>query len=226
MKGALLHTTAVFLLLTGCLRGHAQWSPPSDSLFLEGAITTMVDSLLPGLTMQVWIGGQEFQPGDSIRFKARRPVDVQCWARCTLGQVQFEADLPMRADSIPIAIHIDSAGVALAWKGDTLTSGWQPATHGCFPAAPRAEFDALLAEAAAEPFESMRLTLCGEWLDGHCLTPQQLLRLAAVFDDEERKLNLIRRASCSDPAGIHALETVFSSQYFLEAFRKWLVERD
>lgn len=210
------------LLLTGATRMHAQWRPPSDSLFIEGTVTAMADSLLPDLVYGIRCGGRDFLVGDSIRIRAMRPVGVQCWARSTRGQVQFESSLPMRVDSLSISVHFDSTGVALVWTGDTLLNRWQPAGTGCFPAASEAMVRNHLAEASEQPFEAMRFTLCGDWLSGQCLTAEQLLRVVAVFDDEERKLRLIQRASCTDPSRMHMLSSVFSSQYFLDAFQAWL----
>ena len=195
-----------------------------DSLVIEGSVTNVPDSLLPGLELQVDIAGHILHPGDSLTACVPGHSSLRAWGSCALGRTQWESGLPARVDSIAFELVADSAGIALCWPTDTVRLPWQPMADGCFPATSNRDVVRILEQAAGEPFESARFELWRSWLPNRCMSLDQLRSIAALFDDEGRKLDIIRSAPCTDPDRLTELAPLFDSNHYRNTFLEWAEE--
>jgi hypothetical protein len=193
-----------------------------DSLQLQVQWAAMSDSLLPRLEMELEADGQSFHPADSIGISLLKGSSISVWARFDGGRLQFDHSLSRFKDTVSCVLGCDMLGCVLTVDQDTLRFLWSPAGTGCFPAVRNHEVERVVRDALSEPFESKRLARLQPWIKEQCLTLEQLRRCAAAFDDEERKLKLLRDASCSTPSYLHELGTVFASQRYRDRFLEWV----
>ena len=193
-----------------------------DSVLIEGTVIAIPDSVLPDLELQVTLDGHGLLPGDSLTASVPGHAALRVWGSCALGRVQWETALPARMDSIAFAMRPDSAGVAMHWPTDTVLHPWQPVTRGCFPATSNREVIGILEQGAKEPFESARFQLWQRWLPNRCLSLDQLRSIAALFDDEGRKLAIIQSASCTAPDQLEELAALFDSNHYRNTFLEWV----
>ena len=197
----------------------------TDSLHLDLQWQAMSDSLLPGLEIEMEAGGRIFHPSDSTRLTLLKGSRISAWAQFSGGRVQFNHSLPRFQDTVACALWCDTLGSVLLMDDDTLRFPWRSQSAGCFPAAHDHELNRVLRNAMAEPFESKRLAQLQPWIAEKCLTPEQLRRCAATFDDEERKLQLLQDASCTAPSRLHEVGAVFSSERYRNRFLEWIQSR-
>ena len=222
MPGSFRHISVLLCLFSATLAGRAQWhNTTPDSLFVKGAIAASPDSLLPQTTIQVRLGDVALLAGDSVATTVHKSTSLSGWARSPWGRLQFDTTLPKYADSCRFWMGCDTLGLTLAWAKDTVQWTWKPEERGCFPVATSSSVDAILQDAQRFPFESSRLSLIKSWLEGKCTSPEQVGRLAAAFDDEARRLDIIQSATCSSPSQTYLLEKLFASQHYRSVFLEW-----
>jgi hypothetical protein len=196
-----------------------------DSLRMDVQWAEMPDSLLPGLEIELEAGGCVFHPSDSIEFSLLKGSSISVWARYDGGRLQFDHSLSRFQDTVYCTLGCDMLGCVMNMGSDTLRFLWRSQGAGCFPAVRDHEVERVLRDALSEPFESKRLARLQPWMMEQCLTLEQLRRCAAAFDDEERKLQLLRDASCTTPSHLHELGTVFASQRYRDRFLEWVQSR-
>lgn len=224
MSGLLQHILRAFFILSImglAAAAGAQRQARTDSIVIEGSVTTVPDSLLPGLELQVDLAGHMLHPGDSLAASVPGHSAVRAWGSCVLGRAQWETGLPARVDSISFNLLVDSTGIALCWPTDTVRCAWQPTNNGCFPATSNRDVVRILEQAAGEPFESARFELWRSWLPNRCMSLDQLRSIASLFDDEGRKLDIIRSAPCTEPDRLTELAPLFDSKHYRNTFLEW-----
>ncbi|MDA9001961.1 DUF4476 domain-containing protein [bacterium] len=222
MPGPLCHLFAVFCLCSTAISASGSENGlQSDSLFVVGQIAEAPDSLMSETTLQVELGEFRLSQGDSLAAATARGTNISGWARGPLGRLQFEFSLPKYADSCGFWLACDTLGLTVVLASDTSRLFWSAEQSGCFPLTSSQAFDDILEEALRLPFESSRLTLIVNWLQGKCASTDQIGRLAAAFDDEARRLKVIQSATCATPANIPQLEPLFVSQHYRSAFTEW-----
>ena len=216
---------ALVTLLVACACAphvFGQKSMGENNQLIDVQWAQMPDSSLPGLEIELEAGGYVVHPNDSAQISLQRGSSISVWAQYDGGRLQFDHSLARLQDTLSCTLWCDLLGCFMVMSDDTLGFEWNPQGTGCFPVARDHEVDQVLREALEEPFESKRLAQLQPWVFEQCLTVDQLRSLAAAFDDEERKLQLVQDASCATPSQLHELGTVFASQRYRDRFLEWV----
>ena len=196
-----------------------------DSLWVRGGIQAGGD----GIPAEVhWrFGPAAPDPGlDTLWMPVHRQAPLTCWGSSEFGRSQMEANWPRYTDSVTVSLFPDSSGLVLCLGPDTLRQKWTLATSGCFPATPSAAFQTWLLRQSDTPFERRRHDAALAWLQDHCLTVPHLGRLLDSFDDEGRRLTLLKRAQVVRPGQLGTLSNRFFSSHYRAAFDAWLSEQN
>ena len=222
MPGWIRHIAVAFWLFSSSLCTCGQsWGGLQDSLFVKGRVVTTADSTLGDLGLQVQLGDLTLAAGDSIETGLHRGTMLTGWARGLRGRLQFEVSWPKYTDTCRFWVGCDTLGLTTVCAMDTLHWNWAPEDTGCFPVATSHGLSEVLVQAQRLPFESSRLNLIVDWLEGKCVSAEQIERLASAFDDEARRLEVIQSATCTSPFQLHKLEGLFTSQHYRSAFTEW-----
>lgn len=161
---------------------------------------------------------------DTLWTQVARHSSLSVWGTSARGRAQLETPWPQHGDSLTVALWADSAGLHCVLALDTLKGPWSPRTAGCFPAAPLKEWNRFHEALLEQPFESQREAMSKAWLDQHCLTLQMAAELAEGFDDERRRLDLLKLASVTQPSLRGKWKDTFSSNRYREAFDAWWMQ--
>jgi hypothetical protein len=184
------------------------WTPPTDDpLALE--IPLQIKTSIHNLS---W---------DSTWHLVPRNAPILIWTKGTMGQAQLQAEWPRYGDSLTVRLTADPEGIIWESPVDTLIALWSPATTGCFPVTTGLEAMAFVNRIKAIPFESKRELNTVQWSKNECLSTSILKLILDVFDDENRKLTLIKTANISDPKNAGTLVQSFSTARYTEAFSLW-----
>ncbi len=226
MTGALRNIALAAILTCSCWGGVqcAAIEAVSDSVVISGHVANVVDTVLPETSVSLYIADFTLHPSDSVEVAVSRGERFVVWAEGEAGRLQFEVPLPRYADSVQFTLRCDSSGASWVVNRDTVLYAWAPRGTGCFPAASERDLMRMLYTAEKKPFESERFSIMKAWVQGQCLSPRQIRRCAAAFDDEERKLRLIQATTCTAPFELPALAAAFTSQHYREAFLNWTQE--
>ena len=217
--------TLLTVCLSACctLTGLAQVGS-TDSLWVKGGVIQSGDSIIAALNWR--LSGRDPLPGlDTTWSRLSRTEGLIAWAKTDSTQAQIEAQWPRWTDSVAFSLFLDSAGLRLQLLSDTLLASWAPLQLGCFPSSSDQDLQRLMGSLSDLPFESRRFDLATAWMQDHCLTPIALRRLADGFDDEGRRLRLVKSAAITTPDALPSLSSLFFTTRYQDEFLQWLEQQ-
>ena len=206
---------ALFIWALGGLVCKAQ-----DSLTVRGWLPPQYTIPANGMGMQIQTS-LEGMSWDSTWHRFARLDPVVAWSKGPLGQAQIQTQWPRSGDSLTVEVTVDSTGLTWRTPNDTLLAAWSSPTGGCFPVTPHANsvnFAALIQDI---PFESKREDISLQWIQNQCLRTTSLKLILDSFDDENRRLTLIRKTNFHDLEAVGSLDQNFTTSYYREAFTLW-----
>ena len=191
-----------------------------DSLTVRGWLPHQHTTPVNGLVLQIQTS-LEGMSWDTTWHRFARLDPVVVWSKGPLGQAQIQTQWPRLGDSLTVVVTADSTGLNWRTPNDTLVAAWSNPTGGCFPATPHANSVNFVALLQDIPFESKRELLSLQWIKNQCLSTTSLKLILGSFDDENRRLTLIRKTNFHDLEAVESLNQNFTTSYYREAFNLW-----